>query len=175
MIERLLAAVLLTFACFAPAEAHGPTPQKVEESVIIPAPPEAVWKVLGAFGGIAGWHPLVKQASATGGDAPGAERVLTLATGEITDGLDDYSAAERRYAYRLSKENIEALPVSFYTAEIQVKDAPGGSEVVWIARFYRADTTNEPPDNLNDEAAIAAMTTFFRAGLEGLKAKVTAP
>ncbi len=175
MIERLLVAVLLTFACFGPADAHGPTPQKVEESIVIPATPEAVWKVLGAFGGIAGWHPMVKRASATGGDAPGAERVLTLETGEITDGLDDYSAAERRYAYRLSRENVEALPVSFYSADIQVKEAPGGSEVVWIARLYRADTTNEPPENRNDEAAIAAMSAFFRAGLEGLKAKVTAP
>ena len=171
-LNRSLIAAALMLASLFPALAHGPTPQKVEESIIITAPPEAVWKVLGSFGGIADWHPLVKSATATGGDAAGAERVLTLAKGEVGEGLDEYDAPARRYGYRMSKENIEALPVSFYTATIEVKEAPGGSEVLWIGRFYRADTTNEPPEEYNDEAAIAAMTDFFKQGLEGLKAKV---
>lgn len=169
MLQRLLLAFALLG--FAPALAHGPTPQKADESLAIPASPEQVWKLVGGFGGIAGWHPLVKQAKATGGNAPGAERVLVLEKGEITEGLDDYDAAARRISYRLSKENVEALPVSFYTATIEVKPAAGGSEVIWGARFYRADTSNFPPDELNDEAAIAAMTNFIRQGLEGLKAK----
>lgn len=172
MLKRSLIAAALMMASLVPAWSHGPTPQKVEESIMIAAPPEAVWKVLGSFGGMADWHPLVKSVAATGGDAPGAERVLTLAKGEIGEGLDEYDAAARRYGYRMSKENIEALPVSFYTATIEVKEAPGGSEVVWVGRFYRADTTNEPPEEYNDEAAVAAMTDFFKQGLEGLKARV---
>ena len=171
-LNRSLIAAALMLANLATAWAHGPTPQKVEESIIIAAPPDAVWKVLGSFGGIADWQPLVKSVATTGGDTPGAERVLTLAKGQIAEGLDEYDAPARRYGYRMSKENIEALPVSFYTATIEVKEAPGGSEVLWIGRFYRADTTNEPPDEYNDEAAIAAMTNFFKQGLEGLKAKV---
>ena len=172
MLKRSLIAAALMLASLIPTWAHGPTPQKVEESITIAAPPEAVWKVLGSFGGMADWQPLVKSVTSIGGDAPGAERVLTLAKGEITEGLDEYDAPARRYGYRMAKENIEALPVSFYTATIEVKEAPGGSEVLWIGRFYRADTTNEPPDEYNDEAAIAAMTDFFKQGLEGLKAKV---
>lgn len=169
MLERLLLAFVLLG--LTPAAAHGPTPQKADESLAIPASPEQVWKLVGEFGGIASWHPLVKQANATGGNASGAERVLMLEKGEITEGLDDYDAAARRISYRLSKENIEALPVSFYTATIEVKPAGSGSEVSWGARFYRADTSNFPPDELNDEAAIVAMTDFIREGLEGLKAK----
>ncbi|WP_250152189.1 SRPBCC family protein [Ancylobacter radicis] len=154
----------------APLSAHGPTPQKADETIMISAPPEAVWKILADFGGIAGWHPLVKKATATGNEA-GAERVLTLEKGEVKEGLDEADAGAMRLAYRLSQENIEALPVSFYTATIEVKPAAGGSEVAWSARFYRGDTSNFPPDELNDEAAVAAMTDFVKQGLEGLKAK----
>ncbi len=172
MLKRSLIVAVLMLAGLTGARSPGPTPQKVAESNLIAAPPATVWKILGSFGGIADWHPLVKSATSTGGDAPSAERVLTLAKGEIGEGLDEYDAPARRYGYRMSEENIEALPVSFYTATIEVKEAPGGSEVLWVGRFYRADTTNEPPDEYNDEAAIAAMTDFFKQGLEGLKAKV---
>ncbi|MDQ0504074.1 SRPBCC family protein [Xanthobacter agilis] len=154
-----------------PALAHGPTPQKAEAEVVIAAPPEAVWKLVADFGAIAGWHPDVKSAQATG-NGPGAERVLVLEKGEITDGLDEIDPAGHRMAYRLSKENVEAFPVSFYTATITVDDAGGGkSKVEWAARLYRGDTGNFPPDELNDEAATSAMTVFFEDGLKGLKAK----
>lgn len=156
----------------APALAHGPTPQKAEVEVTIAASPDAVWKLAGDFAGIGGWHPMVKAVKAKGGNAPGAERVLVLEKGEIIDSLDEYDASGRSLGYRLGTENVEALPVSFYTATLTVADAGGGkSRVTWAARFYRGDTGNFPPDELNDEAAIAAMTGFFEAGLNGLKAK----
>lgn len=171
--RRALCVLALASLVAPPAFAHGPTPQKAEVRATIAAPPDAVWKVAGDFAGIGAWHPLVKAVKATGGNAPGAERVLVLETGEITDGLDDYDAAARSLAWRLSTENVEAFPVSFYTTTLTVADAGGGrSEVVLAARFYRGDTGNFPPDALNDEAAVAAMTDFFEAGLKGLKAKV---
>jgi mxaD protein len=79
------------------------------------------------------------------------------------------------YGYRLAKENVDAFPVSFYSAALSVKPGKdGGSEVVWIGRFYRADTSNFPPEDKNDAAAIAAMKTFIEEGLKGLKAKAEA-
>ena len=42
----------------------------------------------------------------------------------------------------------------------------------WLGRFYRADTGNYPPDDLNDEAAMNAMKMFFKMGLAALKQKV---
>ncbi|GLK71454.1 SRPBCC family protein [Ancylobacter dichloromethanicus] len=174
MLQQLaLAFSLLLFAPVA-ALAHGPTPQRADETIVIAAPPEAVWAELVKFGDIGAWHPLVKKVTATGGDAAGAERVLTLEKGEVTEGLDETDPAARRLSYRLLKENAEAIPVSFYTQTIEVKPEGSGSEVSWGARFYRADTTNEPPEDRNDEAAIAAMNDFIKQGLEGLKAKVTA-
>lgn len=171
MFGRTLVALGWLLVGIATAGAHGPTPQKADESIAIAAPPERVWTMIANFGGIGQWHPLLRQVEATGGNAAGAERVLTLDKGAITEGLDEVDTAGRRLSYRLSKENVEAIPVSFYTATIEVLPTPAGSEVKWGARFYRADTTNEPPDELNDEAAIAAMTDFIRHGLEGLKAK----
>ena len=177
MLRRILLASGLLLASFLasllPAAAHGPTPQRADESIVIEAPADQVWKLVSNFGGIGDWNPLVKKVALTGGDAAGAERTLTLAKGEITEGLDEVDPAAKRISYRLLKENVEAIPVSFYTATIEVKPAGDGSEVAWSARFYRADTTNEPPEELNDAAAIAAMTDFIKQGLDGLKAKAT--
>ena len=158
------------------AFAHGPTPQKVEEKIEIAAPPAAVWAIAKDFGAIGDWHPLVEKSAGTGGNGANATREVTLKSGGVlVDGLDDYNDGEMSYTYRLSKENVEALPVSFYSATLSVK--PGkddGSEVEWIGRFYRADTGNFPPEDKNDAAAIAAMKTFIEEGLKGLKAKAEA-
>jgi mxaD protein len=170
-----IAYALATFvvAC-SPAAAHGPTPQKVEEKVALTAAPDAVWAVLKEFGAICSWHAGLEKCEATGGSAPGASRTLTLkANGKaLVEGLDEYNEAEKMYGYRLSTENVEALPVSFYSATLKVVAAGSGSEVEWQGRFYRADTSNFPPENLNDEAAVKAMTAFFQEGLQGLKAKL---
>ncbi|WP_296580921.1 SRPBCC family protein [Xanthobacter sp.] len=168
----LLSALSIFLALAAPAQAHGPTPQKAEAKATVAATPDAVWKIAGDFASIGAWHPMVKAVRAKGGNATGAARVLVLEKGEITDGLDDVDTAQRSLSWRLNTENVEALPVSFYTVTLSVNDAGGGkSEVVMAGRFYRGDTSNFPPDELNDEAAVAAMTAFFEAGVNGLKAK----
>lgn len=170
--RAVLPALGLLLAFAAPAQAHGPTPQKAEAKATVAAPPDVVWKIAGDFAGIGAWHPMVKGVKAKGGTVAGAERVLVLEKGEITDGLDEVDAARRSLSWRLNTENVEALPVSFYTITLTVSDAGGGrSEVDMAGRFYRGDTSNFPPDELNDEAAVAAMTAFFEAGVNGLKAK----
>lgn len=157
------------------ASAHGPTPQKAEETIAIAAPADAVWAVVKAFDGMAAWNPAIKASVGEGGSAPGATRTITLKNGgQLAEGLDEFNEAEKFYAYRLSKENIEVFPVSFYSATIAVKPEGAGSVVTWSGRFYRGDTGNFPPDNLNDEAAVNAMTEFFKEGLAGLKAKLEA-
>ncbi|MFT0858799.1 SRPBCC family protein [Ancylobacter sp. G4_0304] len=175
MFRPLAFALGLVLLCAPPLLAHGPTPQRADETITINAPPDVVWGLVSAFDDIGKWQPLVKNVAATGGNAAGAERTLTLEKGEITEGLDEVDAAGKRLSYRLSKENVDVFPVSFYTGVIEVKPAAGGSEVLWSARFYRADTTNEPPEDKNDQAAIDAMTGFITEGLKGLKAKAEAP
>ncbi|WP_333793091.1 SRPBCC family protein [Hyphomicrobium sp.] len=171
LIARVMCALALGFAVAIPAFAHGPTPQKAEEKITIGAPPANVWAALKAFGDVS-WHPGIKKAEASGGNEAGATRTITLESGDLVEGLDEYNDAEMFYGYRLSTEDVEVLPVSFYSATIAVAPSGDGSEVTWISRFYRGDTSNFPPDHLNDEAAVKAMTSFMQEGLKGLKAKV---
>lgn len=167
------AAAGFVLAAVGPAAAHGPTPQKVDQAIELAVPCELVWSTLRDFGSIGKWHPEVTAIEATGASEPGVTRTLTLKNGEsITERIDDVDGAAQSLSYRLSKENLKALPVSFYTAKIATTRSEDGQgcRVDWQGRFYRGDTGNFPPDDLNDAAAVAAMTSFFETGLAGLKA-----
>lgn len=169
MIKKLslanLALVFLSTSVFA----HGPTPQRVDEHIIIDADVATVWQQVNAFDQLDKWHPAVESIAMQ----DETTRIVTLKSGgEITESLDE-SDAERHYlGYRLLTENIKAIPVSFYTIGIEVEAAENGSKVSLSGRFYRADTGNFPPENLNDEAAVKAMTEYATSGLEGLKASL---
>lgn len=166
-----LLAVMVALLWISPAAAHGPTPQTVTEIVEIAVPPSQVWAMVKDFAGLQRWHPAVLSCEGSGNTA-GAERVVFFKGGSITDSLDEYNAEAMNYTYRLAKENPEVMPVSFYSATLTVKPLGAGTIVEWLGRFYRADTGNYPPENLNDEAAMNAMKTFFKMGLGGLKQKV---
>ncbi len=43
--------------------------------------------------------------------------------------------------------------------------------IEWKGAFYRGYPNNDPPENLNDEAAIAAVTAVYKAGLDALHAR----
>lgn len=155
------------------ALAHGPTPQKVDQSIVIAAKPDAVWKVVGDFAGIGAWHPDVARSEGSGGNTSGGRRTITLkAGGTLDEGLDEMNASGRSYSYRLSDPDLKALPVSSYSATLTVSAEGDGSKVEWLGRFYRGDTGNEPPEDLSDAAGRSAMNRYFADGLRGLKAKV---
>jgi mxaD protein len=166
--------VAMTVGVATVALAHGPTPQKIEATVTIAAPPDKVWAIAGKFAGIAGWNPLVASGTSKGdGTKNGDTRTLTLKNGGVLhESLDEYDAARRSYSYRLDDPDLKALPVSSYSATLTVTPEGAGSKVAWFGRFYRGDTGNEPPEELSDEAGRTAMKAYFEAGLGGLKAKV---
>lgn len=150
--------------------AHGPTPQKVVEAVEIAVPVEQVWNAVEDFAAIARWHPALVASEGSGGNAPGAQRTLRFRNGEeLVEELDGYEEAKREYAYRLRRENLKALPASSYSAVFKVTATGNGARIEWKSRLYRGDTGNMPPEELNDEAAVRAMQSFFRSGLEHLK------
>jgi mxaD protein len=171
-MRKLLGLFVLLIS--APALAHGPTPIKVDESIVVAADPKTVWAIAGKFDGLANWHPDVQSVKAKGGDAAGAEREITLKKGGVLkEGLDEYDAGAFKYSYRMSDPDLDAMPASSYSATLTIEPAAGGgSQVRWYGRLYRGDTSNEPPENLNDAAARAAMSTFLRNGLQGLKKKI---
>lgn len=151
--------------------AHGPTPQKLNESIKVDVPPEKVWSVIKDFGAIDEWHPLIVETRAQGGnEATEATRVLTFKNGgTIKDLLDVYNASDHYMMWRLAEPNKKAFPVSFYTIRLDVNAAGNGSKVEWTGRFYRAVTTRNPPEKYSDAAAVEAMTEFAHAGLKNIK------
>jgi len=166
-----LAALCLTI----PAYAHGPTPQKAKESITINAPVTKVWATVNQFDNIATWHPDLKKSEGDGKNQSGGLRTLTFKNdATLVEELDYYNEAEHEYSYRLKTENTAALPTSSHSVELKVTHGESAdSSIVTIkSRFYRGDTGNTPPENLNDEAAVKAMTQFFKNGLNSLKTKL---
>jgi hypothetical protein len=164
------------------ADAHGPSRQKVIETVTINAAPDKVWKVMGNFQDMS-WLPGVKSTTGTGGNSTDpknddnevARRTLTLDNGaQIQEGLYKYNAETHSYSYRIDKVDTKVLPVNDYSSTISV-EASGdgkGSTVTWKGAFYRGYMNNDPPAGQDDAAAKAAVQKIYRAGLDNLKKKV---
>lgn len=168
---RFRPALLLALACSAavPAFAHGPTRQKVTETVTINAPAAKVWAVIKDFDALKNWHPAVEASPADKGNAEGSVRELKLkGGGALTETLEAYDDAKMRYSYRAKDKG--ALPVTNYTSTISVKADGDKSVVEWRGAFYRGYPNNDPPPDQNDEAAVRAVTGVYQAGLANLKA-----
>lgn len=153
------------------ASAHGPTRQKVTVTQEVAASPEKVWARIGDFQDMS-WHPVVHSTTGENGNEIDATRILTLGAQDgptISEVLYKYSDEKRSYSYRITDVEVEVLPVTNYSSHLTVKDGEdGGALVEWRGAFYRGYPNNDPPENLNDEAAVAAVTGVYEAGLEAL-------
>jgi hypothetical protein len=164
-IFALLALAVLPLS----AMAHGPSPQKVDKSVIIKAEPAKVWALVKDFGNMHKWHPAV---ASTKLEKKGNDtfRLLTLKDGgtiyEKLRSADD-ETMKMRY------EIVEGvLPVADYNSFMVVKAGPGAGEttVQWVGRFYRVYKLNPPiPEGQDDASALNAVNGVYDAGLAGLK------
>jgi len=150
------------------AFAHGPTRQKVTESITIQAPVDAVWKRIKEFNDL-GWHPAVESTSATDGNKVGSIRTIKLkGGGQIIEALESYADADHKYGYRMTDPG--PVPVNNYSSTITVSAAgANASTVEWRGAFYRAYMNNDPPADKNDDAALAAVTGIYKGGLDNLK------
>jgi hypothetical protein len=167
-----LCAALLMLVPFS-ASAHGPTRQKVVQSVEINAPADKVWAVVGKFSDMS-WHPTFPKSEGTGNE-PGATRKLTTKDGgTIEEKLTKFDAAGKTMSTEMPKVDVKVLPVENYSATFTVKDAGGKATVEWKTAFYRGYANNDPPPELSDEAAVNAITNLVKTGLEGLKSKLEA-
>lgn len=174
LFAALAAALLFTPLV---ADAHGPSRQKVMETIEISAPPEAVWARIGEFDDMS-WLPPIAATEAPEGNEIGAIRVLHVGAPDgptVTEELAKYDAAKRSYSYRITEVDVKVLPVTNYSSTITVKDgADGGSLVEWRGAFYRGFPNNDPPPELNDEASAKAVVDLYKAGLAALKAELEA-
>ena len=155
---------------------HGPTRQKIKESVTINAKPEEIWNVIKDFGKINTWHPSVSKVDSDGKNENGSIRTIYYSPRNntpIKQKLESYNAEKMIYKTSITEVDIKFFPVSTYTANISVKENDDGtSTVLWKGAFYRAYVNNDPPPELNEAAAIKAVKEFFQVGLNNLKNKL---
>lgn len=161
----VFAMLMMPLAAFA----HGPSPQKVTETVTIKAPPAKVWALLSDFNGMPKWHPGIKSSKV---ETKGGNTFRTLILkdgGKVYERLKEKNDADMRLKYEIVEGT---LPVSDYYAVISVKPGANANEstVEWMGRFYRKYKLNPPiPAGQDDESAIKAVQGVFQPGLANLK------
>ena len=167
-------AVVAALAVIGVAWAHGPTRQKMRESIEINAPPAKVWAVIGNFQDMS-WLPPVSKTEGDKGNAIEATRRLTLADGATVDEeLYKFDADKMTYSYRITAVDVKVLPVTNYSSTLTVTPSADGKgrSLEWGGAFYRGFPNNDPPPELSDEAAVKAVSGLYRAGLDALKKKI---
>lgn len=165
-----LAAVLsvLMAACAAPSSIATPGTLSVEESTTLAASPAQVWQVLGDYARLQDWHPAVSASSITkgGAGAPGTVRALTLKDGgRIDEELLAYDGAAHTMRYRILSS---PLPVRDYASTLSVEPQASGSRLVWKGQFHRTDA-------VDDAGALSLFSSIYRAGFDGVRAKLAKP
>lgn len=171
--SAVLFALALVFTWASVAQAHGPSRQKVSESIVIAAPVDAVWDKIKNFHD-ASWMPMVASTAGQGGNEAGATRELTLKSGGIVkEELKKHDNAEKSFSYKIVKDGVDmkVLPVNDYSSKITLTAEGGGTKMEWNGAFYRGYMNNCPcPPELTDEAGIAAVSTLYKESLAHLKA-----
>lgn len=156
--------------------AHAASVLKAVETGTIDAPPEKVWAILSDFAH-AEWLPDVVCVAAEGDNTPDkATRRLTMADGGVvTELLTRWDAEKRMVGVHREGDDVARLPVVNFTHIATLADAGAGrTSVEWKARFYRGYPNPNPPPELNDDVAIAAVGPLLRAYIAALKAKAEA-
>lgn len=183
-MKKILLPLVVALFCFTSlANAHGPVRQDTEETITINAPAEKVWGLMKDFGDIANWHSEVFTSPAQGGNLKGGTRVLTLKDGNtITEELKKYDEDKMSYSYKITDmstvktinyagvdEKVPAIPVANFSATISLEAKGDTTVVTWKAGYYRAYTNNNPPEEMNEATANAAVKEFVTTGLIDLK------
>lgn len=143
----------------------------IEHSIVINAPPEAVWEVVSDFNGLPRWLSTITESRIVLGKnrEVGAIRDLTRANGtKVQEKLIVYEPWNMTIGYTYIGGQVAATD---YFPLITVSDAGGGkSKVVWKARFKRvAYWTDDPPPGQDDATPLAALNKVYPMGLENLK------
>lgn len=131
--REMLAALSLAVLASSSTFAHGPTRQKMTETIEIDAPPEKVWAVVGNFYDLS-WLPIVARTEGSGDLVP--EKTIRHVTlkygGEFDELLAKYDAKNLTYSYRIEKIGVklQASAGTNYSSFVTVTPAAGGNSTV---------------------------------------------
>ena len=135
--------------------------QSVVQSVDLNGAPDAVWSLIGKFGGY--WHPLIANIKVIGAGIGELRVVETIDGKQIIERLDAMDDANRSYRY----SNISGIPASDYTGTLAVKANGTGSYVEWRAQYLA--------NGQGDLIVRTIISTLFKTGLDSLKPRFGAP
>jgi len=163
-------ASVLAFAATPLAAVEAPE-MHVEHSIVINAPPEAVWDVVSEFNGLPRWLPTIVESRLVLGHnrEVGAIRELTRVNGtKVQEKLIVYEPWDMTVGYTYIGGQVGATD---YFPTITVSDTGDGkSKVVWKASFRRiAYWTDDPPAGQDDATPLNALNKTYALGLENLK------
>ncbi|MGH8231047.1 MAG: SRPBCC family protein [Steroidobacteraceae bacterium] len=143
---------------------------KVVETTTIKASPDKVWDTIKDFNAIDRWHPGISKDEIIKGEnnKPGAVRQLTIKDGpQLKEQLVAHSDTGRFYTYKIVES---PLPVDHYMSTIKVTAKKDGTSLVrWSGSFTRKNTSDNPPEAENDDAAVKLITGVYHGGLANLK------
>ncbi len=132
----------------------------VEEKILVSAPAEAVWALIGGFQALDRWHPAVLESKLLGtGKSAGDIRVLALGNDvHIVEKLESYDEAAMSFQYAILES---PLPVSNYRAVLTVKSVGNNeAEVIWKSNFNA--------DGASDDEIKKIISDIYLAGLNSL-------
>ena len=169
-VWKSLPAIFTVMLVTGHALAHGPTRQKVDESVVVNATPEKVWTIIQNFHDM-GWDPDITSTEGEGGNTVNSIRTLHLKSGgDLVQVLESYKPDKRSYSIFMPHNDPKVLAVADFSSQITVSAGDSGTSTVeYRAAGYRGDPNGDPPESLNDASAITAMKTYVLNGLHGLK------
>jgi len=117
--------------------------------------PEALWKKIGDFCGIASWHPAIEKCVLS---ADGKQRTLSVkGGGTVVEALEDLDDANHTYSYTIISG---PLPVANYHSTISVSADPKGSILKWVGKY--------DAKGASDADAKKVIDGVYEAGEKGL-------
>ena len=151
-----------------PSYSHGPSRQKVSETIEINAKPMEVWKIVSDFNNFK-WNSDIKQISSNGYEV-GSERIIEFnSSKKIKQKLEKVDSNKKMVNWRVIETDNTILPVNSYAAKVFVKEKDGKTQVLYKSGFYRGFMGNDPPPELNDDTSKRLVKEFVINNLKGLK------
>ncbi|MFI0789788.1 SRPBCC family protein [Streptomyces lydicus] len=138
-------------------------------TTVVTADPDDVWQVIGTFGGLSDWHPLLPPSVIEDGadpETPGAIQAFSV-NGHVVirERLLEKDDSRRMFRYTIHES---AVPVSDYVSTLSVHPHDAGAEIRWVATYEAADAlVSEIEKHFGD--------TVYAAGLESLKERFASP
>ncbi len=150
------------------SHSHGPSRQKVSETIEINANPSKVWEIVSDFNNFK-WNSDIKEISSNGNEV-GSVRIIEFdSSKKIKQKLEKVDTSKQMINWRVIETDNTILPVNSYAAKVFVKEKYGKTPVFYKAVFFRGFMGNEQPPELNDETSKKLVKKFVLKNLEGLK------